>query len=187
LSEACSKIAQLPGRMNLAVNLSPVQFAAPNLVEVVQGALTVSGLAAERLELEITERLLLDNNEQTLSMLRRLRQLGVRIALDDFGTGYSALSYLRKFPLDKIKIDRSFVTDMATRSDQIAIIQALLSIAGALGMTVTAEGVETTIQRDFLQALGCNNAQGYLFGKPVPFEKLASIVAERAADRVMAA
>ena len=120
-------------------------------------------------------------------MLRRLRQLGVSIALDDFGTGYSALSYLRKFPLDKIKIDRSFVTDIATRSDQVAIIQAVLSIARALGMTVTAEGVETVVQKDFLKALGCDNAQGFLFGKPVPFEQIAEIIATHTARKVMAA
>jgi diguanylate cyclase (GGDEF)-like protein len=187
LTEACSKIAQLPADLNLAVNLSPVQFSAPDLVDVVQRALAASGLAAHRLELEITESLLLENNEHTLSMLRRLRQLGVSIALDDFGTGYSALSYLRKFPLDKIKIDRSFVTDIATRSDQVAIIQAVLSIARALGMTVTAEGVETVVQKDFLKALGCDNAQGFLFGKPVPFEQIAEIIATHTARKVMAA
>ena len=187
LMEACCRMAQLPGDFNLAVNLSPVQFSAHDLVDVVKRALVTSGLAPHRLELEITERLLLENNEHTLSMLRRLRQLGVRIALDDFGTGYSALSYLRKFPLDKLKIDRSFVTDIATRSDQVAIIQAVLSIARALGISVTAEGVETVIQKDFLQALGCDNAQGYLFGKPVPFQEVAKIVAERAAGKVMAA
>ncbi len=115
LSEACGKLAQLPDHLSLAVNLSPVQFTAPDLVESVQRALVASGLAPHRLELEITERLLLENNEEIISVLRRLRQLGVRIALDDFGTGYSALSYLRKFPLDKIKIDRSFVTDIATQ------------------------------------------------------------------------
>jgi diguanylate cyclase (GGDEF)-like protein len=187
LTEACTKIAQLPATLSLAVNLSPVQFSAPDLVDVVQRALAISGLAPHRLELEITESLLLENNEHTLSMLRRLRQIGVSIALDDFGTGYSALSYLRKFPLDKIKIDRSFVTDIATRSDQVAIIQAVLSIARALGMTVTAEGVETAVQKDFLKALGCDNAQGYLFGKPVPFEQIAEVIASHKARKVMAA
>ncbi|MGA7790024.1 MAG: bifunctional diguanylate cyclase/phosphodiesterase, partial [Xanthobacteraceae bacterium] len=187
LIEACGKIATLPAHLTLAVNLSPVQFAAPDLVDVIQRALVSSGLAPHRLELEITESVLLENNEKIISMLRRLRQLGVCIALDDFGTGYSALSYLRKFPLDKIKIDRSFVTDIATRSDQVAIIQAVLNIARALGMTVTAEGVETVIQRDFLKALGCDSAQGYLFGKPVPFEELAEIVAERSTKKIMAA
>jgi diguanylate cyclase (GGDEF)-like protein len=187
LMEACCKMAQLPGDFNLAVNLSPVQFSARDLVDVIKRALVTSGLAPHRLELEITERLLLENNEHILSMLRRLRELGVSIALDDFGTGYSSLSYLRKFPLDKLKIDRSFVTDIATRSDQVAIVQAVISIARALGISVTAEGVETVIQKDFLQALGCDNAQGYLFGKPVPFEEVAKIVAKRAAGKVMAA
>jgi diguanylate cyclase (GGDEF)-like protein len=187
LNEACNKIVQLPSHLKLAVNLSPVQFSAPDLVDVVQRALVTSGLAAQRLELEITERLLLENNEHTMSMLRQLRELGVSIALDDFGTGYSALSYLRKFPLDKIKIDRSFVTDIVTRSDQVAIIQAVLSIARALGMSVTAEGIETVVQRDFLKALGCDSAQGFLFGKPVPFAQVADIVAARAKRKVMAA
>jgi diguanylate cyclase (GGDEF)-like protein len=186
LTEACGKIAQLAGDVTLAVNLSPVQFSAPNLVEVVQRTLVASGLPAHRLELEITERLLMENSERTLSMLRRLREIGVRIALDDFGTGYSALSYLRKFPLDKIKIDRSFITDIATRSDLVAIVQAVLSIARALGMTVTAEGVETEIQKDFLKALGCDNAQGFLLGRPVPFDQIVKIVAG-GAPKVMAA
>jgi len=185
LVEACSKIAKLPADITLAVNLSPVQFSAPDLVDIVQRALIMSGLAANRLELEITERLLLENNEHTISMLRRLRQLGVRIALDDFGTGYSALSYLRKFPMDKLKIDRSFVTDIATRSDQVAIIQAVLSIARALGMSVTAEGVETAIQRDFLKALGCDNAQGYLFGRPIPFDEIVEMVIEPAPRKLI--
>jgi diguanylate cyclase (GGDEF)-like protein len=187
LIEACGKIAQLPDHLKLAVNLSPVQFLAPDLVDVVQRALNTSGLAPKRLELEITERLLLQNNEHTISMLRQLRELGISIALDDFGTGYSALGYLRKFPLDKIKIDRSFITDMATRSDQVAIIQAVLSIARALGMTVTAEGVETVIQKDFLKALGCDSAQGFLFGKPAPFERAVELVAGRAKRKVIAA
>jgi EAL domain-containing protein (putative c-di-GMP-specific phosphodiesterase class I) len=187
LTEACGKIAKLPADVTIAVNLSPVQFSAPDLVDVVQRALVASGLPPHRLELEITERLLMENSERTLSMLRQLRDLGVRIALDDFGTGYSALSYLRKFPLDKIKIDRSFVTDIATRSDQVAIVQAVLSIARALGMTVTAEGVETIIQKEFLQALGCDNAQGFLFGRPVPYEEIVKIVSGRAPTKVMAA
>jgi diguanylate cyclase (GGDEF)-like protein len=187
LTEACSKIAQLPGHLKLAVNLSPVQFSAPDLIDVVRRALNTSGLSSNRLELEITERLLLENNEHTISMLRQLRELGISIALDDFGTGYSALGYLRKFPLDKIKIDRSFITDMATRSDQVAIIQAVLSIARALGMTVTAEGVETVVQKDFLKALGCDSAQGFLFGKPGPFERVVEIIAARTKRKVIAA
>jgi diguanylate cyclase (GGDEF)-like protein len=187
LMQACRKIATLPGDLKLAVNLSPVQFSAPDLVEVVQRALGTSQLAAHRLILEITESLLLENDEHTMSILTKLRNLGVSIALDDFGTGYSSLSYLRKFPFDHIKIDRSFVTDMTTQGDQIAIIQAVLSISRALGMSVTAEGIETAVQRDFLKALGCDNAQGFFFGRPVPFEQIADVVAVQAARKVRAA
>jgi EAL domain-containing protein (putative c-di-GMP-specific phosphodiesterase class I) len=144
-------------------------------------------MAPHRLELEITERLLLENDEQTLSILRRLRRLGVGIVLDDFGTGYSALSYLRKFPLDGLKIDRSFLLGLAEGTEQVAIITAVLSIARALRMKVTAEGVETTDQRDFLKTVGCNHGQGYLFGAPVPFARLEEILAARSAGRVLAA
>lgn len=187
LTTACCQIGQLPGAVNVAVNLSPMQFASTDLVNVVRRALATSALPPQRLELEITERLLMENSEQTLAILRQLRQLGVRIALDDFGTGYSSLSYLRKFPLDKIKIDRSFVTEIATRIDQVAIIQAVLSIARALGMGVTAEGVETTIQEDCLRALGCDSAQGFLFGRPVPFEQLGKFMTGRLKKEIMAA
>ena len=124
---------------------------------------------------------------ELLENYAQLRELGISIALDDFGTGYSALGYLRKFPLDKIKIDRSFITDMATRSDQVAIIQAVLSIARALGMTVTAEGVETVVQRDFLKALGCDSAQGFLYGKPAPFERAVEILGAREKRKFIAA
>lgn len=187
LTEACAKMARLSAELKVAVNLSPLQFAAPNLVDVVRRALIESGMAPHRLELEITERLLLENDEQTLSILRRLRRLGVGIVLDDFGTGYSALSYLRKFPLDGLKIDRSFLHGLAEGTEQVAIITAVLSIARALRMKVTAEGVETTDQRDFLKTVGCNHGQGYLFGAPVPFAHLAEILAARSAGRVLAA
>ena len=187
LMEACGKIAQLPGDVTLAVNLSPVQFSSPDLVDIVQRALILSRLAPHRLELEITENLMLENNEHTVTTLRRLREIGVRIALDDFGTGYSALSYLRKFPLDRIKIDRSFITDITTQSGQIAVVQAVISIARSLGMAVTAEGVETPMQKEFLQSLGCDDAQGFLFGKPVPFEQLAEISVKGASSRIAAA
>ena len=187
LTEACRKIAQHPAGLTVAVNLSPVQFSAPNLVDTVQRALLAAGLPPHRLELEITERLLLDNNEQIVSILHRLKQLGVRIALDDFGTGYSALSYLRKFPLDRIKIDRSFVSDLSPGSDQIAIVQAVVSIARALGMAVTAEGVETADQRDLLRALGCDNAQGVLFGLPASYDRLGEVCAGQSGGKVRAA
>ncbi|HEY2526606.1 MAG TPA: bifunctional diguanylate cyclase/phosphodiesterase [Xanthobacteraceae bacterium] len=187
LTEACAKIARLSAELKVAVNLSPLQFAAPNLVDVVRRALIESGMAPHRLELEITERLLLEDDEQTLAILRRLRRLGVGIVLDDFGTGYSALSYLRKFPLDGLKIDRSFLLGLAEGTEQVAIIKAVLSIARALQMNVTAEGIETTEQRDFLKTAGCNHGQGYLFGAPVPFAQLAEILAARSAGRVLAA
>ena len=178
LMEACARISRLPSNLNLAVNLSPVQFSAPDLVDMVQRALLLSGLPPHRLELEITERLVLENSEQTLTTLRRLHELGVRIALDDFGTGYSALSYLRSFPLDRIKIDRSFISDLATQSGQVAVVQAVVSIARSLGMSVTAEGVETAAQKEFLRALGCDAAQGFLFGEAVSFEKLIVMMAD---------
>jgi diguanylate cyclase (GGDEF)-like protein len=187
LTTACTEIAGLPHELKVAVNLSPVQCAAPDLVAVVQRALVASGLPPHRLELEITEGMLLNSNEHILSVLRALRQIGVRIALDDFGTGYSALGYLRQFPLDRIKIDRSFVTDIVTRSDQVVIVQAVVSIARSLGMSVTAEGVENVDQRDFLKALGCDNAQGYLFGKPAAIEDVPAMLAAQAPDKIMAA
>ena len=174
LTEACRNIAQLPADLSVAVNLSPVQFSASNFVDVVQGALVASGLKPHRLELEITEHVLLDNNEYNISMLHRLKQLGVRIALDVFGTGYSALGYLRKFPLDQIKIDRSFIGDLATSSDELPIVQAVLSIARALGMVVTAEGVETINERDILKALGCDNAQGSSLAVPCLSKSLSN-------------
>jgi EAL domain-containing protein (putative c-di-GMP-specific phosphodiesterase class I) len=112
----------------------------------------------------------MENSENTLATLRRIKQLGVRIALDDFGTGYSSLSYLRSFPFDKIKIDRAFVSDLSERNEHVVIVQAVVSIARALGMTATAEGVETEAQHQFLSALGCDEVQGYLFSAPVPVD-----------------
>jgi EAL domain-containing protein (putative c-di-GMP-specific phosphodiesterase class I) len=135
-------------------------------------------LAPNRLELEITERLLLEGSAPTLSVLEELDRLGVSIALDDFGSGYSSLSYLRKFPLDKVKIDRSFITDLDHQGEQIAIIQGVVSIVRALGMNLTAEGVETESQYEVLRALGCDDAQGYLFGKPMPFEDIVAMSRE---------
>src|SRR5262249_26105924 len=159
-----------PANLKVAVNLSPVQFAAPNLVDTVEGILRETGLEASRLELEITERILMQTTSS--AMLRRLKQLGVRIALDDFGTGYSSLSYLRSFPFDKIKVDRAFISDLAGGTEHVVIVQAIISIARALGMTTTAEGVETAIQQEFLLALGCDEAQGYLFSPPVSIDKV---------------
>jgi EAL domain-containing protein (putative c-di-GMP-specific phosphodiesterase class I) len=146
-----------------------------------------TGLASNRLELEITERIFMDNSEKTLSTLHRLKQLGVCIAMDDFGTGYSSLSYLRSFPFDKIKVDRTFVSDLTDGTEHVVIVQAVVSIARALGMTTTAEGVETLGQKEFLAALGCNEGQGYLFSAAVPSEKLPELIAKWAAAKTMAA
>jgi diguanylate cyclase (GGDEF)-like protein len=187
LITACRQIAQLPDDVSVAINLSPTQFSATDLIDTVRRALSESGLAPRRLELEITERLLLESSKQTLSILRELRQVGVKIALDDFGTGYSSMSYLRKFPLDKIKIDHCFVSEIETGSDEVPIIRAVLSIARAFGMEVTAEGVETDIQKDFLTALGCDSAQGYLFARPLPYERIVAVIADRLRAESLAA
>jgi len=168
LRQACATAATWPGRLEVAVNLSPVQFGTPGLVQVVVGALAASGLPAERLELEITESTLLQDSENTLSTLFQLRALGVRIAMDDFGTGYSSLSYLQSFPFDKIKIDRSFIKDVAEGVASLNIVRAVAAMAKGLGMTTTAEGVETQQQRDAVRSEGCTEMQGFLFSKPLP-------------------
>jgi diguanylate cyclase (GGDEF)-like protein len=178
LKEACRQAAQWPNDLRIAVNLSPVQILAPNLPEIVQQALSDSGLAPQRLEIEITERIIMEDTERTLSNLRRLKELGVRIAMDDFGTGYSSLSYLRRFPFDKIKVDRTFVSDLAEGTEHVVIVQAVVSIARALGLTTTAEGVEIGFQRDYLKALGYDEAQGYLFSPAVPIDQVPALIAQ---------
>jgi diguanylate cyclase (GGDEF)-like protein len=168
LREACRVAATWPDHIRVAVNISPVQFRSNRLNAVVLQALTSSGLEPQRLELEITESLFIDNIETTLASLHSLRAMGVRVALDDFGTGYSSLSYLRSFPFDKIKIDRSFIEDLLAHDGATAIIKSITSLAEALGMETTAEGVETIDQLDILREQGCNQIQGYYFSKPVP-------------------
>jgi diguanylate cyclase (GGDEF)-like protein len=168
LREACRIAARWPGDVRLAVNLSPVQFKSPLLFELVESALTEANLAPTRLELEITESLLLADSDQTLATLHRLRRLGVRIALDDFGTGYSSLSYLRSFPFDKIKIDRSFMRDLSRKGDSLAIIKAVIGLGHSLGMSMTAEGVETEEQLNAVREQGCDEVQGFLFSPPIP-------------------
>ncbi len=168
LRSACADAATWPDDVGVAVNLSPVQFKSPNLIASVTEALAASGLAAGRLELEITESVLLQNSEATLTTLHELRAMDVRISLDDFGTGYSSLSYLRSFPFDKIKIDRSFVSELGTREDSVAIIRAVTGLGRSLGIVTTAEGVENDEQLEFLRREGCTQAQGFLFSKPRP-------------------
>ena len=168
LRQACQDAVTWPHELKVAVNLSPVQFRNNHLVEIVQQALARTGLAANRLELEITETALLQDNDTVLSTLHRLRKLGLRTVLDDFGTGYSSLSYLRSFPFDKLKIDQSFVREMATRPDCAAIVNSVASLALQLGITTTAEGVETITQLDQVRRAGCTEAQGYYFDYPRP-------------------
>jgi len=171
LRNACAEAAGWPETVKVAVNLSAVQFKSEGLVPSVISALASSGLPASRLELEITESVLLNNSEAILRVLHQLRGLGVRISMDDFGTGYSSLSYLQSFPFDKIKIDRSFVRDLGEREDSMAIIRAVVGLGDSLGMTTTAEGVETAEQLERLRAEGCTEAQGYLFSPPRPADE----------------
>ncbi len=187
MAAACHEAAKWPAGMKIAVNLSPVQFSSPNLVDWIARILSDSGLSPKCLELEITERVFMEDSEHTLSILHQLKKIGVRIALDDFGTGYSSLSYLRRFPFDKIKIDRSFVSDLSQRTEHAPIVQAVVNIAAALGMETTAEGIETKDQQEFLTALGCNEGQGYYLGKPMPAEKLADLITDRKIKETLAA
>ncbi len=168
LREACAAAATWPGELSIAVNISPEQFRTGNLVEIVKEALGRSGLPPRRLELEITESVLLLESDATLQALHDLRQHGIHIALDDFGTGYSSLSYLRSFPFDKIKIDQSFVRELSSRPDCIKIVRSIAALSASLGMTTTAEGVETIEQFDQLKAAGCDQVQGFYFGRPQP-------------------
>ncbi len=168
LRRACDDAGSWPEHVKIAVNLSPMQFRTDDLVSTVERALARSGLPAHRLEIEITESTLLQNNDKVMSTLHQLHALGVRIALDDFGTGYSSLSYLRSFPFDKIKIDQSFVRDIGSRPDCLAIVTSIASLARQLGMSTTAEGVETAEQLTELQAAGCDEVQGFYFDRPKP-------------------
>jgi diguanylate cyclase (GGDEF)-like protein len=168
LERACSEAAQWPKPIKVAVNLSPVQLANANLLDVVLCALVESGLPPERLELEITETALFKNDVDCLAVMRRLKNLGVSIALDDFGTGYSSLAQLTMFPFDKIKIDKSFTQNLGERPEYEAIVAAVITLAQKLGITTTAEGVETVKQFDDLTVAGVNSAQGYLLDRPTP-------------------
>jgi predicted signal transduction protein with EAL and GGDEF domain len=168
IREACRTAARWPDNIKIAVNLSPAQFRSPGLLEVIVSALAASRLPADRLELEITETILLQDSETTLATLYRLRELGVRIAMDDFGTGYSSLSYLQSFPFDKIKIDRSFIKNIAESASSLNIVRAVAALASGLGVAATAEGVETTEQLETIRAEGCTEMQGFLMSKPLP-------------------
>ncbi len=166
LHRACADAAEWPSDFGVSVNVSPAQFRSENLVQAVTGALEKSGLPARRLELEITELVLMQDNKEALALLHQLKELGIRIAMDDFGTGYSSLGYLRSFPFDKIKIDQSFIRDLSKSKDSLAILRAVVGLGQSLGMVTTAEGVETQKQLEILHTEGCTEAQGYFFSQP---------------------
>jgi EAL domain-containing protein (putative c-di-GMP-specific phosphodiesterase class I) len=176
LTTACAEAVTWPEDIRLAVNVSPVQFKSGTLALKIVGALAASGLAASRLELEITETVLIRDDDAALAILHQLREIGVRIALDDFGTGYSSLSYLQRFPFDKIKIDRCFVNDIEDPDGSSCIVQAVVNIAAARRMTTTAEGVETKQQQQLLRMLGCSEMQGYLFSPPRPAAEIKQLL-----------
>ena len=186
LTTACQEAATWPAPHRLAVNVSPVQFKSGTLALKVIAALAASGLPASRLELEITEAVLIRDDDDALAILHQLRAIGVRIALDDFGTGYSSLSYLQRFPFDKIKIDRCFITDIAEPAGSAGIVQAVVNIATERHMTTTAEGVETARQRDLLRKLGCSEMQGYLFSAPKPAAEIRPLLLAHPEDSAVA-
>lgn len=171
LVESCKYAAKWPQKWRVAVNLSAVQFQEGNVVDVVKWALHISRLEPERLELEITESLLIQDNASAQETLTALRSLGVRIALDDFGTGYSSLAYLRTFPLTSLKIDRSFVRSLSRDTSSLAIVNAIIQLADALMLETTAEGIETQLEAEILRNCGCSDAQGFYFGKPMPLQE----------------
>jgi len=177
IREACRTAAAWPAPVSVAVNLSAVQVRHSDLVGIVRSALAESGLPAERLELEVTESVFLDATPAIHAMLRDLRAMRVRLSLDDFGTGYSSLSYLRRLAFDKIKIDRSFVADLPHDGNGLAIVRAIIDMATTLGMTITAEGVETQAQQLCLLDQGCHQFQGYLFGRPMTARDAATLIA----------
>ena len=167
LRRACKDAAGWPEHIDLAVNVSPVQLLDPRLPQTVSQALADSGLAPERLELEITETALLNNDEAALRTLTHIRDQGVRISLDDFGTGYSSLSYLHRFPISRIKIDKSFVQKLPDDVGSASIVRAIAQLGSSLSMKITAEGIETDSQLSFIQEQGCDEVQGFLTGRPI--------------------
>ncbi|WP_152046770.1 putative bifunctional diguanylate cyclase/phosphodiesterase [Aureimonas psammosilenae] len=176
LRSACMTAATWPDEMTVAVNISPVQFKSDNLVATVVSSLAHSGLSAQRLEVEITEGVLIENTDHVLKTLHALRDLGIKISMDDFGTGYSSLSYLQKFPFNKLKIDRSFVQGAEAGGDNEAILKAIAGLGVSLGMAITAEGVETSEQLDRIRDEQCTHVQGYFTGRPMPADGIAAFL-----------
>jgi diguanylate cyclase (GGDEF)-like protein/PAS domain S-box-containing protein len=186
LRRACAQATEW-SELEMSVNISPVQFKQRDLVNVISRALADSGLEAQRLEIEITEGVLLQHTEAAMTTLRQLKGLGVRIAMDDFGTGYSSLGYLQKFPFDKIKIDKSFVSALETRADADAIVRAVVGLGRSLGMLTCAEGVETAQQLTFLESEGCDEVQGYYFGRPMTASDFERMLDSWRSDRSLPA
>jgi EAL domain-containing protein (putative c-di-GMP-specific phosphodiesterase class I) len=176
LREACREAASWPRPLQIAINLSPIQFRHGDLPGLVHAVLLESGLPPNRLELEITEGVLVEDFSRALSILRRLKSLGIRIAMDDFGTGYSSLSYLQSFPFDKIKIDKAFISNVERNAQSAAIVRAVIGLARGLDMPVLAEGVETKEQLAFLFNEACDEVQGYLLGRPSTMDEYADLV-----------
>src|SRR5207245_11161451 len=176
LRTACREAASWPRQLQIAINLSPVQFRHGDLPGLVHSVLLESGLSPGRLELEITEGVLIGDYSRGVSILRRLKTLGVRIAMDDFGTGYSSMSYLQSFPFDKIKIDQSFISNVKSNPQSAAIVRAVIALAHVLNLPVLAEGVETRPQLDFLAAESCDEVQGYLMGRPQPIAEYSDLI-----------
>jgi diguanylate cyclase (GGDEF)-like protein len=187
MTTACRETSKWPDHVKVAVNVSPAQLKSRNFMKMVLTALSDTNMSANRLQIEITESVLMQNTFSTLETLHALRKLGVQIAMDDFGTGYSSLSYLRSFPFDKIKIDRSFIQDLSNGAEPLAIVHAVAGLAKCLHITSTAEGVETQQQFDTLQAIGCTEMQGYLFSCAKPAKEVAQFFAKSPAGVVNAA
>jgi EAL domain-containing protein (putative c-di-GMP-specific phosphodiesterase class I) len=185
LRSACREAASWPQPLCIAINLSPVQFRHGDLPRLVHQILVETGLAPSRLELEITEGVLIDDFTRAVSVLRRLKGMGVRIAMDDFGTGYSSLSYLQSFPFDKMKIDQSFVANLGHSQQATTIIRAVIALGRGLNLPVVAEGVETEEQRMFLAAERCSEIQGYLVGRPKPIADYAHVIGRAPPKRTL--
>ena len=183
IREACRLASRWPAEVKIAVNLSPIQLRAHNLPSVIVGALAASGFAADRLELEVTESVLLEDVEASLAALDAINRLHVRTTLDDFGTGYSSLSYLTRFPFQTLKIDRSFIADLEQNPASVAIVQTVIDLAAKLGMRTVAEGVETQAQLDQLRRTRCDAVQGFLLARPIPAEQVTALFAEAAGGR----
>jgi diguanylate cyclase (GGDEF)-like protein len=179
IREACLAAARWPEHLTIAVNISAAQFRGTSLMPVIVNALAAAGLHPTRLEIEITETVLLQDRDATLAILHQLRALGIRIAMDDFGTGYSSLTYLQSFPFDRIKIDRSFVKNITENAGSLYIVRAVAALANGMGMAATAEGVETAEQLDKIAALGCTEMQGYLFSRPLPLAEIERLFVSR--------